>query len=192
MNDSNIIEIYADYIYYAIAGDKENIDELANLLNKTNIENYIEYFSFKTIVPLAKQKSILEKNKKINIKLETIVEEAQAHTYYNYTFSDSYILVCLKKINNKYILTFPRFIMVDGDNPERGLIDEFKRLTNNKLNPMVENTIKPIAIMGKNKNTVLYFSYLTNKNYQDEFSFSNLLKLLETLTIGEGDGNTDE
>ena len=180
MGNSNIIEVYADYIYYLPIGDKEKIDYIKNTLVNADVEKYVEYLSLRTMVPLAYHKEILEKKKSFSIRLDPIVEEAQAYAFAHYDLRDSYMLVCLKFIDNSYILTPPRFVMIDGNDPEKGLMKEFSRLSKQKLDPMLINTIKPIAIIGSKKDAILYISKLTNINKRIMFenNVDNLLNLI--------------
>lgn len=158
MGNNNVIEVYADYIYYLPIGNKEKIDFIKNTLLNANVESHIEYLCLETIIPLASHKDILEKSRSISIKLDYIVEEAQAYAFAHYELRDSYMLICLKATDNRYILTPPRFILMDGDDPKKGLQKEFSRLSKQKLDHMIENTIKPIAIIGKKKDTLLFVS----------------------------------
>lgn len=163
MGNSNVIEIYADYIYYLPIGDKEKIDYIKNVLMDISVEKHVEYLSLRTIVPLACHKEIIEKKCNCPIRLDPIVEEAQAHAFAYCDLHDSFMLMCLKFIDNNYILTPPRFVMTDGSNPERGLFKEFSRLSKHKLDSILVNTIKPIAIIGSKKDSILYASNLANK-----------------------------
>lgn len=179
MGNSNVIEVYADYIYYLPVGDKEKIDYIKNTLVSADVEKYIEYLSLRTMIPLACHKEILEKERSIPIRLDSIVEEAQAYAFAHHDLRDSYMLICLKSIEDGYILTPPRFVMIDGDDPEKGLMKEFSRLSKQKLDSILVNTIKPIAIIGSNKDAMLYVSKLTNKKILLDNNINNLLKLLE-------------
>jgi hypothetical protein len=179
MGNKNVIEVYADYIYYVPIGDKEKIDYIRDTLVAADVEKYVEYLSLKTMIPLACHKEVLERKRCRSIKLDPIVEEAQAHAFAHHDAHDSYMLACLKFIDNSYILTSPRFVMVDGNDPEKGLNKEFSRLSKHKLDAMLANTIKPIAIIGSKKDAILYVSKLTNKRSPPEVNIGNLLKFLE-------------
>lgn len=180
MGNKNVIEVYADFIYYIPVGDKEKIDLIRDTLKDADVEKYVEYLSLKTIIPLAYQKELLEEKRKHPIRLDPIVEEAQARTFAHHDVRDSYMLICLKYIDNSYILTPPRFVMIDGNDPEKGLIKEFSRLSKQKLDSILSGTIKPIAIIGLKKDTILYVSKLTNKKISsDNNNLNNILKFLE-------------
>ena len=181
MGNTNVIEIYADYIYYIPLGEKDKIDQIKEILTIAGIDKYVEYFSVRTIVPLATFKECLERQRDLLIKLDPVVEEAQAHAYASYDSHKSYMLVCLKCIDGAYILTPPRYVMIDGNDPEKGLIKEFSRLSNKKLDHILINTIKPVAIISKNRDTLLYISILANKRSFNDENLSNLLKFLEDL-----------
>lgn len=177
-----MIEVYADFIYYAIIGDLLPIDNLVSVLNKENIDKCVEYLSLKLIIPLAVHKDTLESERNISIQLDNIIEEAQAYAFSNYSVNDSYMLICLKTIDNNRILTFPRYILIDGNDPEKGLIQEFSRLSNGIIDSSLRNTIKPTAIIGSNRDVVLYVSKLKNKKkYSDDDALNNILQLLESL-----------
>lgn len=180
MGNNNVIEVYVDYIYYLPIGDKEKIDYIKKTLRNANVEKYVEYLSLRTIIPLAFYKEILEKKRNIFIRLDPIVEEAQAYAFAHHDFRDSHMLICLKSIENGYILTPPRFVMIDGNDPEKGLIKEFSRLSKQKLDSILVNTIKPIAIIGSKKDAVLYISKLTNnKKILLDDNINSLLRLLK-------------
>ena len=179
MGNKNVIEVSADYIYYMPIGAKNKIDHIKNVLANTNVEKYVEYLSLKTIIPLAHHKEILENKRNLSIRLDTIVESAQAHAYAHYDTHNSYMLICLKYIDDYYILTPPRFIIIDGNDPEKGLLKEFSRLSKQKLDNMLENTIKPIAIIGSKKDAVLYVSKFVNDDMAYNPDIKKLLKLLE-------------
>lgn len=179
--DKNIIEIYADFIYYVIIGDKEEIDDTVKILNKNRADDYIEYLSLKSSVPLAKHKEKLEKQKNSSINLDPIVEEAQAYSYTCYDTKTCHMLVCLKLIDNEYILTFPRYIMIDGDDPEKGLLNEFARLSANKLNNKLASTIRPLDVIGSNNDVILYVSVLTNDGKNGGAGMAKLDELLKML-----------
>lgn len=161
--NNNIIEVYADNIYYAIVGSKSEIDNVINILRTEKVESYVEYMALKTNIPLAKHKEKIEHHKQTEISLDPIVEEAHACAHSCFNSKSSYMIVCLKIIENHYILTFPRYIMVDGDDPEKGLIDEFNRLSRNKLNKIVRSTIRPYDIIGRNRDAILYISVLSDQ-----------------------------
>jgi len=179
--DKNIIEIYADFIYYVILGDKEEIDDTVKILNKNRADNYVEYLSLKTLIPLAKHKEKIEKSKHVNIELDAIVEEAQAYSYTCYDMKTCHMLVCLKLIENEYILTFPRYIMIDGDDPEKGLLNEFARLSSNKLNNKLSSTIRPLDVIGTNNDVILYVSVLTTNGSTGGAGMAKLDELLKML-----------
>lgn len=181
MGNKNVIEVYADYIYYIPIGDKDKIDYIKNILTETAVDKYVEYLSLKTIIPLAHHKEILEKQKQYVIQLDPIVEEAQAYAFSHYDIHCSYMLICLKYIDGCYILIPPKFLIIDGNNPEKGLAKELSRLSDRKLDDLLANTIKPIAIIGPRKDTVLYISKLTNKKI---ISNENIDKFLKLLTNG--------
>ena len=163
MGNKNVIEVYADFIYYIPIGNKEAIDHIKSVLSEENVETYVEYLSLRALLPLASHKEILEQNRLCDIKMDNIVEEAQAHAYGSCENRDSYMLMCLKFIDNEYILTPPRYIMTDGDDPEGALSKEFSRLSRHKLDTLLINTVKPIAIIGINKDAILYVSKLHGK-----------------------------
>lgn len=177
MGNKNIVEVCADYIYYIPVGNKGKIDHIRNTLENAEKEKYVEYLSLKTIIPLAQHKDILEEKRKHNIRLDPIVEEAHAHAFAYYDNRNAYMLMCLKYIDNIYILTFPRFIMVDGNDPQKGLAKEFSRLSDKKLDAILANTIKPVSVIGSKKEAILYVSKLNNKralsygNIESMFSF---------------------
>lgn len=178
MGNSNIIEDNTDYIYYLPVGNKDKIDFIKNTLVNANVEKYVEYLCLKTIIPLASHKEILEINRSISIILDPIAEEAQAHAFAYYDLYDSHMLICLKSVENGYILTPYRLIMTDGNNPEKRLMKEFSRLSKQKLDSILLNTIKPVAIIGPKKNALLYVSKLTDKKILLDENINNLLKLL--------------
>lgn len=163
MGNKNSIEILADYIYYIPIGDKEKIDHIKDTLAGINAEKYVEYLSLKTATPLAAHKDILEKKRGYHLRLDPIVEEAQAYAFAHHDMRESYMLICLKYIDNHYILTPPRYVMADGNDPEKGLIKEFSRLSCGKLDTMLSGTIRPIAIIGSKKDAILYVSRLTTQ-----------------------------
>lgn len=180
--NTNIIEIYADYIYYIIIGEKKMVNNIMTILANEKVDNYVEYISVKANVPLAIHKENIEKLKNIVITLDPIVEEAHAKAYSLCDMKTAYMMLYLKKIDNKYILTFPRYIMVDGDDPEKGIINEFSRLSNNKITHLLENTISLHDIIGIKKDTLLYMSILKSQNNQNNNRINELLKILESLT----------
>lgn len=179
MGNSNSIEVYADYIYYVPVGDKDIIEHVKDTLMNASIEKSIEYLSIKTIVPIAIYKESMETKRNIIIKLDPIVEEVQAYVYAAHESPSSHMLICLKYIDGVYILTQPRYIMVDGNDPEKGIYKEFSRLSNKKLDNLLLNKIKPIAIINKSKDTILYISKLVNNKHIDNDNLDNMLKLLE-------------
>lgn len=181
MGNKNVIEVYADFIYHVPIGDKNKIEQIKDILTDANVEKYIEYLSLKSIIPLASHKEILEKKRNQVIRLDPIVEEAQAHVFAYYDIPDSYMLVQLKYIDDSYILTFPRFVMIDGNNPQKGLLKEFSRLSKHRLDAILYNTVKLIAVIGSKKDSVLYVSKLTNSTKRLSFdnNVHNLLKFLQ-------------
>jgi hypothetical protein len=183
MDRTNIIEVYADYIYYAIIGDQPEIDKITTALMTANVEQYVEYLTLQTVVPLGSHIESLEQSRNIKIRLDPIVEEAQAYSYSYHPSKDSHMLICLKIIDGCHIITFPRYVLVDGNDPEKGLINEFIRLSKGKLDNSLRNTIKPVAIIGRNKDVILYVSKLLKiKNrFSDNEGLNNILQLLNEL-----------
>lgn len=180
-SDKNVIEIYADFIYYVILGDKEEVDDVARILNKNKADDYVEYISLKSSIPLAKHKEKLEKHKHKLIELDAIVEQAQAYSYTCYDTKNCYMLICLKIINGELILTFPRYIMLDGDDPEKGLLNEFARLSANKLNEKLSSSIRPLDVIGTNNDVILYVSVLTTDGSDGSNGMAKLDELLRML-----------
>ena len=164
-SNSNIIEIYADYIYYVIIGEKKSIEHVIDVLTAEKVETYVEYLCLKASVPIAKHNENIERCKQIEIQLDPIVEEAHACAYSSHDLENSYMIVCLKIIENNYILTFPRYIMVEGDDPQKGLITEFSRLSKNKLTTLLSQSIMLYndIVIGSKQDTMLYISALKNK-----------------------------
>jgi len=183
--NSNIIEVYADFIYYVIIGEKKSVDYIKNILSSEKVETYVEYLCLKASVPIAKHRENIEKYKQIEVQLDPIVEEAHACAYSSCDMKNSFMIVCLKIIENNYILTFPRYVMVDGDDPEKGLINEFSRLSKNKLTALLASTIRPYDVIGSNKDTILYLSILKSKGTSNDNSrLDHLIKFLAKLDGG--------
>ena len=159
--NKQIVEVFADQIYYIPVGDKERIDYIKKILTDANVEKYVEYLSVRTMCPLAVQRDLLEKRRGFSIRLDPVVEEAQAYAYASHETPSSHMLLCLKLVDGNYILTPPRYVMVDGDDPEKGLSKEFSRLSHHKLDSILQNTIKPIALISRHKDTILYVSRLS-------------------------------
>jgi len=178
MGNKNVIEIYVDYIYYIPVGEKNKIDEMRKILSETNDDENIEYYSLKTIIPLANYREIFEKKKKCSIYLDPIVEEAQAHAFSHYSETESHMLVCLKKNDEKSYLVPHKFHMSDGDDPEKEVVKEFSKITSGKIDKSYLHNIKPIAVIGSNKDVILYSSKILNGNNKE---LNNKMKMLEFL-----------
>jgi hypothetical protein len=189
----NIVEVWADYIYYAIIGIKDEINKVVTTLRTEKVDNYVEYLSLRTSIPLAKHKEKIETIKRTVIKLDPIVEEAHAYAHSCHNSKDSYMLVVLKFIDGNYVLTFPRYVMIDGNDPEKGLINEFVRLSRGKLSNTLRETIRPCEVIGADKDSILYVSIL-NKHLQKEQQVqqNHIAKLLMFLQALEGGKSDDE
>ena len=175
---NNIIEVDAEYIYYVIIGDKEQVDKVISILKEEKVDNYVEYLCLRAIMPIAKHKENIEFERHISLKMDNIVEESQACAYSCNNSRNAYMLVCLKMIDDQYILTFPRYIYVYGNDPQKGLMNEFSRLSKNRLNTLLTSTIKPFDVIGSKKDTILYVSVL---NKQKNEHTSELIKMLASI-----------
>lgn len=171
--NDKILEI--DLIYYAIIGTKYEIDNTALILSNANIDNYVNYLSLKTSIPLMNHKELLENKLKKNIKLDSIVEEVHAYAYSCHNAKNSHMIVCLKTIDNQLVMTFPRYVMNDNsdnsnnsnndnnsdctDDPVNSIRMEFARLSRNKL----RLPIKAHSVFGDNNEILLYVSIIDKK-----------------------------
>lgn len=185
MTNKNIIEVYADYIYYGIIGDKQKIEHVKNILTESQRKtpnNQIEYYNLKTIIPLVLYKECIEKYKNIQIKLDPLVEEAQANLFASLNSPSSYMLVVLRNNNGEYVLEYPKYQISEDKDPELMIEKEFSNLSNKQLDKLLSKTIKPIAILGPNRDVILYTSKLVTKNSSSSSSSNSPDSSVKMLT----------
>lgn len=175
MNHFNFSDNSTDPVIFLPIGDHEQINTIVDILNNNNQNKAIEYISAKLIIPIANLQEILEKKKNIKININRISEEAQAYAFSKFENSFYYTVFILININDIYLLTVPKFNFSNDNNPEQNIQKVFNAISNQKLNNVFK-TISPMAIIGKNRDSVLYVAKLDNDNHHCD-KMDDLLRL---------------
>lgn len=150
------IEIYSEFVFYVPVGDKSCIDNIRNILEEENVDKNIKYLSLKLFVPLSMQKEIIDET--CESLLEPIVEETHANVYSNHPVQDAYMLIVLIKEGKKTSLSFLKIMPEENLSLEKIIIKQFSKLGGGKIEKDVYSSIKPIAVVGRNKDTLVYMS----------------------------------
>lgn len=154
-----VIDVYADFIYFIMIGDKKNITFFINKLNKSNKDNTIKYIATRIDTPLSiycKQLQILM-NK--HIEINSSVESAQSYAFAQNIKKNSYNILILEEFNDKFILSFPKLDFKNNDDPEQLIFKWITRKVSN-IPQSIYNTIKPVSVVGSTDNILVYIANL--------------------------------
>lgn len=155
------IEVSAEKIYYTILGNKIIMEKLLRDINSNdkNKKKHI-YLISKIMVPVA---NILEseiRTRKKTIELASGLEHVQCSILCDCNSKeekDGYILLCIKEINNKFVLTLPEIELKEDFEPEKIILDDIHKFVPD-VPKIVKNTLKLIDITGKDSDTLIYLS----------------------------------
>lgn len=162
-NQITIIEITADYLYLIIVGDKKTIEYLVNEFEKNKgPHDTTRYLVHKIDIPIADQCEIIErelKEKNINktVVLNDGIEKAQCHAYAEGYNNQSYIMMILEDYENQCVLGFPKFELDDEGDPDKIIVNWFKKKINYVPINLRKN-IKAVILVGKNNDILVITS----------------------------------
>ena len=168
--NTNIIEIAAEYIYFVMVGDKKNLTTLIkNMENhsKNNNKEYNKKFIITRLdIPILYKYDEIEKKSKKKLRLDYSIESAQSyafaqeqfifpHEQKKFTENDTSINYMIMVIDDD-ILRFPKIDLIDED-PERMIVDWVKK-HNGFLPVQIKKTIKPLSLVGYDKDILVYMA----------------------------------
>jgi hypothetical protein len=160
---STVIEIVADYLYLALIGKKCDLERYIKEIKKDNDLNYLV-----TRVDISISFKINQLEKQFGkIIIDDGIERAQSYIYaqckiinnkkYNDKYIDKkYMLLCLEKHTDYYLLKFPKLDLVDDDDPEK-IICNWIQCNNSMANiNNIKKSMKPISLVGYNDEILVY------------------------------------
>lgn len=170
---NNVIEIIADYIYFVITGDKKELIQLKEILEKKDSES--KYIVSRLDIPISFKFKKIEKIFNTKLNIDNGIESAQSYALAQEQFI-FYKLMNKKKIDfessndkpkymlmviNDNILRFPKLELNDEDDPEKIILEWInnKKIENNNL----KKSIKPISLVGFD-NEILVYTAIIGKN----------------------------
>jgi len=164
--ETNIIEITAEYIYFVIVGDKKKIQTFIKNVEKHNKNKEIntKFIITRLDIPILNEYDKIQKKLKKEIRLDYSIESAQSYAF----AQEQFIFPDRKKIfkendsNINYMvmiveddmLRFPKIDLTDED-PEKMIIEWIKKY-NGHLPAQLKKTIKPLSLVGYNKDILVY------------------------------------
>lgn len=162
-----IMEISADYLYLVVCGDFETITEITNDFNKTVDEN-TKYLCVKLCEPIANKYDELyemlndNKQNKKNIIFEDGMEAAQCYVYADGHNSQTYMILTINEKRSYYVIGYPKFDLVDDDEPEL-FAEEWCKKSLNKIPVGFKKNMKMITVVGVNTNILIMSTKLNKK-----------------------------
>lgn len=163
---SNVIEIIADYIYFVITGDKQELLELKDKLEKKDVESI--YMVLRLDIPISFRFEKIQKTLNTKLNIDNGIESAQSYAlaqeqfiFYKMTNKRKLDIepICdrpkyMLMVVNDNVLRFPKLELNDEDEPDKIIIDWInkKNIQNNNL----KNSIKPISLVGFDNEILVY------------------------------------
>jgi hypothetical protein len=169
--ESSNFSIKADTLYFIVAGEKNIIDNLANIINNYNNSNkkifFEKYISTKISIPIAcksielmKQINNIDNDDMLNsytqkpILIEDGIEFAQGHIYAEGYTDNHYILQVLTDNDDHCLLGFVKFMLCEDIDPEKIIEDWFKKYLGKIPNGIKKNT-KLVTVTGAKSNILV-------------------------------------
>ena len=165
-----IIEIVADYIYLALIGKKIDLQRYIQQINNDNLI----YIISRIDISISFKLDYLER-KYGKIIVDDGIERAQSYIYaqhqlidikhkniknINKYFNNKYMLLCLEKINDYYILKFPKLELDDEDDPEKIISNWIENSIKSKYCCDIKKSMKPVSLVGLNDEILVYTAKL--------------------------------
>ncbi len=177
-----IIEITADYLFLIILGYKSSIDMMISDLKKNDSSDATQYFSVKIDNPSANKCYEIMKtiNQNADIDIENIdpnaldyhkiksvivddgVESAQCYTYAEGYNNQSYMLMTMSEQDGKYVLGYPKFELIDEEDPEI-IVENWLKKRIKKIPAGIRKNMKLITVVGKDANILVMATKITKK-----------------------------
>jgi hypothetical protein len=154
-----IIEVYADFIYFIAVGDKTEIRNFVDELNKSNKDSGIKYLASRIDIPLTICCEQLQKTIKKRIEIAPSIESAQSHAFAQGFKKRSYTVVVLEDVGDKSTVSFPRLELNDDDDPEELIIKWLKKRVH-KIPKGIKKTIRPVTLVGPDEDILVYVAKL--------------------------------
>jgi hypothetical protein len=162
----NVIEISAEYIYFVIVGEKENLLGMIHNMEKINKDINKKFIITRLDIPILFKYNKIQKLINKNLILDLSIESAQS-----YAFAQEQFL--LPKINKKFIendtninymimmiddniLRFPKIELIDED-PEQMIIEWIQKY-NGHIPINIKKTIKPLSLVGYDNDILVYMA----------------------------------
>ncbi|ARF08846.1 hypothetical protein Catovirus_1_896 [Catovirus CTV1] len=163
--NSNIIEIEisAEKLYYTIIGQKSDMINLLESINKKNKLSDTTFIISRLIVPLA---NIIDNYSDKTIILPPEAEQIQCCVLCDCDIKEEkevYTLLCLTKHDTEFILNFPEIDLKEDFEPEKIIMDDIKKNFTIVPTP-IKNTLKLIDITGNDSDILVYVARTSNKN----------------------------
>jgi hypothetical protein len=148
------IELDANYVYYIIVSKKHILDKYI----KNKYENKI-LMCIPINTPITNICNTIEEQIGIDVIIDTSIESTQCFLLMSGIYDKLYMLIVLeKKKDNTLLLTFPKFSLQPGDNPEKICLNNIKSEYNINLTSELKKSINPLTIVGINDDILVMVS----------------------------------
>lgn len=154
-----IVKIYADCIYFIAVGDKSDISNFVDELNKSNKDNSIKYLASRIDVPLIICCEQIQKKIKKRVEIAPSIESAQSYAFAQGFKKRSYAILVLEDGEDKSTLGFPHLELSDEDDPEELIIKWIKKRVQ-KVPKGIKKTIRPVTLVGPDEDILVYVAKL--------------------------------
>lgn len=156
-----IIEVTADIMYLIIVGDKKDINNFVEDLNKNNKDNTIKYVSARIDIPTSVKCDQLQKLYKKKINVDNGIESAQCYTFAEGLNKKSYMLLMLEEGENNVTFSYPKMNLDDDADPEE-LIHTWIKKRVGKIPYGIKKSMKPLTLVGVDDNILVYMAQIKN------------------------------
>jgi len=174
-----IMEIVADYIYFVIIGNKEDLVCLSKLFRQYNDINNISktYIITRLDIPISYKYEVWENEFNKKIVFDYGIESAQSYAIAQEQFifstlkgskhnlsntkepdlNEKYMLLILESDN---IIHFPKLDLHDDDDPEEIILSWINKIIGH-IPDKIKKTIKPISLVGYNDDILVYIANIS-------------------------------
>lgn len=152
-----VIEVTANHMYFVIYGNKNEISDLVDILNKNNKDNNIKYIYTRINVPSSNKIDKLQKLYTKKVYLDNGTESSQCFALAESNPKKTHMLMTITEKETDIILGYPKLDLSESEDPEETILKWIKKNAG-KLPKGIKKSLKPITLVGTEDDILLYIA----------------------------------
>jgi hypothetical protein len=154
-----VIEVTANHMYFVIYGNKNEVSDFVNMLNKHNKDINIKYMFARTNIPSSNKIDKIQKLYTKKVYLDNGTESSQCFALAEGNPKKTHMVMSVTETDNNVILGYPKLDLSDSEDPEQTILKWIKKNAG-KLPKGIKKSLKPITLVGTEDDILLYIAHV--------------------------------